>query len=400
MGFMEYLRLAISSLYQNRLRSLLTLLGIVIGVASVITMVSIGEGARVEVVGELEGLGSTMIFIQPNYLDQDVMMGKPVAMSLEDVDLMKRSSPSLSYVSPQITARGIVKLGNREKRTTIVSTNDEIAWMQGLGMADGRFLSESDIRSRRTVLVLGWQLANELFEGESPVGRRVRVNDVACDVIGVMKRRGQRAFSGGMDSEDMYAYVPVTLARRAIGTERVQVVLAQARDVDSVRTAREEIEGFLRRRFGRDHKFRVESAESILESAKVIIGVLTAILGGIGSISLIVGGIGVMNIMLVTVTERTREIGIRKAIGARNSHILRQFVMEAVVLCLVGGVLGTLLGALGAHLVAALSPVPATVSPLAIVVAFASSSLVGLIFGVYPAYKAANLDPIQALRYE
>ncbi|NPV80617.1 MAG: FtsX-like permease family protein [Firmicutes bacterium] len=400
MGFRDYLRLALSSLYQNKLRSALTLLGIVIGVASVITMVSIGEGARTEVTSQLEGLGSTMLFIQPNYFDQDVMMGQVVTISPEDVELLRQSSPALVYVSPQITARGVIKFASEEKKTTIVCTNDELAWMQGLAMDEGRFFSQSDIQSRRAVVVLGRDLADYLFGNMDPLGRRVRVNDTICSVIGIMKKRGQRAFSGGMDTEDMYAYLPITLARRALGVDQAQVVLTQAKDVNSVRDAKEQMENFLRRRFGRGHKFRVESAESMLESAKMILGILTAILGGIGSISLLVGGIGVMNIMMVTVTERTREIGIRKAIGAKNSHILRQFVTEAVVLCLVGGIVGILLGAIGAKIVSALSPIPAVVSPFAIIIAFASSSLVGLIFGVYPAYKAANLDPIQALRHE
>ncbi|HHV62796.1 MAG TPA: FtsX-like permease family protein [Firmicutes bacterium] len=400
MGFREYVSLAIASIMANKLRSALTLLGIVIGVASVITMVSIGEGARVEVTGELEGMGSNMVFIQPNYHNEDVRMGDIPYLSFEEVDLLKAACPHLLYVSPYINARGTVKYGREDEGTTVVCVNDEFAWMQGFSMDAGRFFSESDIRGRRFVAVLGRDIADKLFGPGDPIGETIRINDLSCTVIGIMKRRGQSGLFSGMNTEDSYVYLPASIARRITGFDRVSFIMAQATDVESVRLAVDEVNGFLRRRYGEDNRFLTQSSESFLESARVILGIFTAILGGIGGISLLVGGIGVMNIMLVTVTERTREIGIRKAVGARKGDILRQFVTEAVMLCLTGGIIGIIFGALGAHLIAAVSPIPASVSPLAVAVAFASSSLVGLIFGVYPAYKAANLDPIQALRYE
>ncbi|NPV53295.1 MAG: FtsX-like permease family protein [Firmicutes bacterium] len=400
MGFREYVSLALASIMANKLRSALTLLGIVIGVASVITMVSIGEGARLEVTGELEGMGSNMVFVQPNYYNEDVRMGDIPYLSFEDVDLLKTSCPHLRYVSPHINARGTVKYGSEDEATTMVCVNDEFAWMQGFSMDAGRFFSESDVRGRRTVAVLGWDIADKLFGSRDPIGETIRINDFSCTVIGVMKRRGQSGLFGGMDTEDSYVYLPASIARRLTGSDRISFVLAQATGVESVRLAVDEVNAFLRRRYGENNKFLTQSSESFLESAGVILAIFTAILGGIGGISLLVGGIGVMNIMLVTVTERTREIGIRKAVGARKGDVLRQFVIEAIMLCLTGGVIGIILGALGAHLIAAVSPIPASVSPLAVAIAFASSSLVGLIFGVYPAYKAANLDPIQALRYE
>ena len=400
MRFTEYLRLALMSLAANKLRSALTLLGIIIGVASVISMISIGEGARMEVTGELKGMGSTMIFIQPNYFDQDVMMGKAPTISLSDVERIKAECPRLSYVGPQTTGRGTMEWGREDHKATIVATNDEYAWMQGLTMGAGRFFSDADVRGRRMVAVLGWDLADKLFGEREPLGQKIRINGEALIVVGVMKRVGGSAFSGGMDSQDAFAYIPSTVARRIIGTDDVQTVLATAANVDSVRAATEEIEAFLRRHYGEKHKFRVQSAESFLQSARAILGIFTAILGGIGSISLLVGGIGVMNIMLVTVTERTREIGIRKAVGAKNADILKQFITEAVILCLAGGSVGILLGAAGAAIISAASPIPATVSGTSVIIAFLSSSLIGLIFGVYPAYKAAGLDPIAALRYE
>lgn len=398
MSFYECIKLAMASLRANKMRSALTLLGIVIGVASVITMMSMGEGARRLVTGELVGMGSNLLLVQQDYTREDVRWGHVKALGVEDADAIRKACPAVVDVSVTKVAPATAKSGTRRQNVSATFTDDGLSSTHKDAFDEGRFLTELDVRARRPVAVLGGGLARKLFGEKSALGGKVSVNGITFIVVGVMKERGRTIF--GDNTQDMSVYLPISYARRMTGNDDVAAMTVEAIDVARVREAADEVKAVLARRHGEDPPFMVMSSATILQSVETVMSIFTVILAGIGSISLLVGGIGVMNIMLVSVTERTREIGIRKAVGGRRGDVLRQFVVEAIALCLVGGVIGTVLGSGGAALVARLAKWPTYVSPLAIFVAFFSASLVGVVFGVYPAHKAANLDPIEALRYE
>jgi len=392
------MQLALADLRANKMRSALTLLGIVIGIASVITMMSMGEGGRRLVTGELKGLGSTAIFVQQDYSRQEVMLGQGKPLTVQDAEAIRERCSAVADVSVTQSSPAVVKFGTQRQNVSATFTDSGLSSTSGTSLAEGRFLDELDVKARRPVAVLGGGLARKLFGDKSALGAKVKVSGQSFIVVGVMKEQGRTIF--GDSAADMGVYLPISHARRMTGSDRVAAIMVEATDTRSVREACDQINATLARRYGKDPPFMVISSESILKSAETITRIFTVILGGIGGISLLVGGIGVMNIMLVSVTERTREIGIRKAVGAKKGDILRQFLAEAVALCLVGGVIGILLGSGGAALIAKLVKWPTYVSPLAICVAFLSASLAGVVFGVYPANKAANLDPIEALRYE
>lgn len=398
MSLYECIRLALGSLRANKMRSALTLLGIVIGIASVITMMSMGEGARRLVTGEFVGMGANLILVQQDYTRQDVIWGHVKPLTTEDADIIRRACPAVADVSVTKVGPAAVKYGTRRQNVNVTFTDDGLSSTQGGTLAEGRMLTELDVTARRPVAVLGGGLARKLFDEKIPVGEKVKINGLTFVVVGVMKEQGRTIF--GDSTADMSVYLPISHARRMTGNDDVAAVTAEAADVARVKEATDQISAVLARRYGEKPPFMVVSSATILKSVETVMGIFTVILAGIGSISLLVGGIGVMNIMLVSVTERTREIGIRKAVGGKRGDVLRQFIVEAVALCLVGGAVGTLLGSGGAALVAKLAKWPTYVSPLAVFVAFSSATVVGVVFGVYPAYKAANLDPIEALRYE
>lgn len=398
MSFYECMRLALAGLRANKMRSALTLLGIVIGIASVITMMSMGEGARRLVTGEFVGMGSNLLFVQEDYTREDVRLGHVRPLTIEDSDAIRKACPAVTDVTVTKVGAAIVKSGTRRQNVNATFTDDGLSSTHKEAFGEGRFLTELDVRARRPVAVLGGGLARKLFDGKRAVGEKVKVNGTTFIVVGVMKEQGRTVF--GDNTQDMSVYLPISYARRMTGNDDVAVIIAEAVDVARVGEATDQIKAVLKHKYGEDPPFMVMSSATILKSAETIMRIFTVILAGIGSISLLVGGIGVMNIMLVSVTERTREIGIRKAVGGTRGDILGQFVVEAVALCLVGGVIGTVLGSVGAVVIAKLAKWPTYVSPLAILVAFLSALFAGVVFGAYPAYKAANLDPIEALRYE
>jgi putative ABC transport system permease protein len=399
MSFYECMKLALSSLKTNKLRSALTLLGIVIGIASVISMMSIGEGGRRLVTMELAGLGSNLIFVQPDYTKGVMSGGRVKALTYEDAQAMRKECPALATVSVSRTGIVTVKYGKDRYNVSATFTDEGLSSTHEAGLKEGRFLSELDVKAQRQVTIIGGGLASKLFgEEESAIGAKIKVNGQNFVVIGVMKEQGRTIF--GENPSDMSVYIPITHSRRMTGSNDVAFISCEARDVKQVREAMDEIQAVLAQRHGKDASFNVLSSASILETTETITRIFTVILGGIGGISLLVGGIGVMNIMLVSVTERTREVGIRKAVGAKKGDILRQFLFEAISLCLVGGAMGIVFGWAGAALIAKIAKWPTYVSLFSIAVAVISASFAGVAFGVYPAYKAANLDPIEALRYE
>lgn len=398
MTFYECMKLALSSLKTNKMRSALTLLGIVIGIASVIAMMSIGEGGRRLVSMELAGLGSNLIFVQPDYAREAMSGARRKSLTYEDAQAIRKGCPAVGSVSVSRMGLVTVKYGKDRYNISATFTDEGLSTTHGAGLKEGRFLQELDIRAQRQVAILGGSLANKLFGEESAIGTKVKINGQSFAVVGVMKEQGRTIF--GENPSDMSAYLPITHSKRMTGSDEVAFISCEARDMKQVRDAMDQIEKVLAQRHGKDASFNVVSSASILETTETIARIFTVILGGIGGISLLVGGIGVMNIMLVSVTERTREVGIRKAVGAKKADILRQFLFEAISLCLVGGAMGIVLGWAGAALIAKIAKWPTYVSLFSISVAVISASFSGVAFGVYPAYKAANLDPIEALRYE
>jgi putative ABC transport system permease protein len=403
MNIVESIKMAATTLVANKLRSSLTMLGIIIGNASVIAMIGIGEGAQKYVAKELESLGPNVLFVIPgNRETQRVSLDVPKTLVLEDAKAIATQVPSVQAVASEANGRQLVTYRNKNTNVNIIGTTPGFLPVRQFDVGRGRFLTELDIKRSNQVAVLGADLAQRLFDNTDPVGQQLRVKNVSFQVVGVLAAKGSNL---GVDYDDAVLIPLTTMANRIAGRTspygiELTYLVAAAKDADSVQAAEFQITNLLRLRHkltGEDD-FTIRSQKDALETVGKITGALTVMLTAIAGISLFVGGIGVMNIMLVSVTERTQEIGLRKAIGAREQDILIQFMIEAVILSAAGGVLGTLVGVGGSLLVGALTPLQAGVSPSAIVLAVGVSGGIGLFFGVVPARRAAKLDPIVALR--
>ena len=415
MNLTENIRLALRSLIANKLRAILTMLGIIIGVAAVITLVSVGEGVQQVVVSEFEGLGNNLLFVIPGQPDAN-QFGPPgsttrAELTNDDYQTLADplNTPDLVRVAPLYERPAIVTRGGEETRTTITGTTTDFTAIRDFYPVLGDFFSDQDVTSAARVAVLGQSVYEQLFpDGELPIGQTIRINNVNFRVIGLMEEKG----GSGFNDQDDLILVPLNTAQRRLfparrpdGEYRVDQILAQA--VDESRQDAAIVEMTLALRQSRGVTFRDEDDFTILSQAEVvgalgqITGVLTIFLGVIAGISLLVGGIGIMNIMLVSVTERTREIGLRKAVGAKRRQIMWQFLSEAIILSSIGGLIGLALGAAGAFLISSLSDtLDATVAWNSVALAIFFSAAVGLFFGIYPATRAAGLNPIDALRYE
>ncbi len=372
------------------------MLGVIIGVAAVILLVGIGTGVRDEVTGQIEGLGSNLLFVFPGNFEQS--QGGPGGgfgivkqFGMEDADLLERRLRD-AIVVPVVQAPATLKVGNREWRATIAAGTDRGDEVFSGDLADGRHYNRGEYVAGSRVAIIGARIREQLFRNQDPIGKEMDVNGQRFLVIGHMEAIGG-TFGGDQDSQ---IYMPATTAQRLLGTDDLSSIIIKALDAERVEVLKGQIERILRPRFG--DEFTVFTQEQTLGILSGLLGTLTFMLAGIAGISLLVGGIGIMNIMLVSVSERTREIGIRKAVGARTYDIMSQFVIEAVVLSASGGVVGILVGALGARGLERW--VPAEITVWAVSLAFGFSAAVGIFFGVYPAYKASRLDPIDALRYE
>jgi putative ABC transport system permease protein len=379
------------------------MLGIIIGNASVIAMIGIGEGAQKYVAKELESLGPNVLFVIPgNRETQRVSLDLPRTLVLEDARAIATQVPSIQSVAAESNSRQLVTYRNKNTNVNIIGTTPQFLPVRQFDVGRGRFLTELDIKRSNQVAVLGADLANRLFDNADPVGQQLRIKNVTFQVIGVMESKGSNL---GVDYDDAVLVPITTQANRIAGRTspygvELTYLVAAAKDANSVEAAEFQITNLLRLRHkltGEDD-FTIRSQKDALETVGKITGALTVMLTAIAAISLFVGGIGVMNIMLVSVTERTQEIGLRKAIGAREQDILIQFMIEAVILSAAGGALGTLVGVSGILLVGAFTPLQAGVSATAIVLAVGVSGGIGLFFGVVPARRAAKLDPIVALR--
>ena len=408
MNILKTIRVAVRALGRNKMRAFLTTLGIIIGVGAVIAMVSIGEGAKRGIEERFESMGTNLLFVSPGSRavgGRHFGAGSAAPLKENDAQAIQEQLDAVLYISPNVSTRTQVVYGNKNWNTSIQGTGHSYPEIRKWPVQDGVFFDEAMVRSGAKVCVLGSEVRKSLFEDEDPIGRILRIKRIPFRVIGVLESKGEQ---GGFFNRDDMIAVPYTTAMRSlIGTDNIQSIDVSAVSAARTDAARTQIEELLRirRRIapGADDDFTVRNMSEIAESAAESTKIMTLLLGSIASISLLVGGIGIMNIMLVSVTERTREIGIRMAVGAKEKDILLQFLIEAVVLCVLGGLIGIGLGIGVSKLV---QKVPAfaqwstVVSMDSILMAFAFAAAVGIFFGFYPARKASKLDPIEALRYE
>lgn len=399
MNLLEYIKLAFLSLRTNKIRSLLTMLGIIIGVASVILLVSIGTGLQRYVTEQFASLGSNTILIMAG--DVDISQGPRGAMmssskfELSDVADLERDSEAIKQASPMIQGFASFGYGGNTTSTEVWGLWENYFDIGKFEAEYGRIITQNDVERSRRVIVLGNKPAKDLFgEDANPVGKTLTLNDVQFEIVGVLKSKGG---GGAMGSADDFVAIPLTTAMRQFDRQRPFMMFVEAVDSNHVTQAKEDAQRILLKRL-KDDEFTVLESTQLLETIQQFLSVITAALGGIAGISLLVGGIGIMNIMLVSVTERTREIGLRKAVGARPQDILMQFLIESVILCLFGGAVGILLGTLGS--LAINQFISTSVTLWSVLLAFGFSAAIGIIFGVAPAIRASKLDPIEALRYE
>jgi len=394
MRFAEAFRVALDALRANRLRSILTMLGVIIGVAAVVILVAIGSGAKAEVEKQVEGLGSNLILVVPGSLE---IGGAPSASRLElsDVELLGRAVGDTNAVATTVQSGELVRVGDKEVFTTINGTNETVVNVFDRPIARGRYISAADVDTRRRVAVLGSSSARKLFGDVDPIGRQITIAGVRFRIIGTFVDVGS---TFGVD-RNAEIHVPVTSAQRLFGVERIDALAVKAPTIDSIPAIQKRILDALAEKYPGD-KFSAVTQTQILGTIGQILGLLTLVLAAIAAISLLVGGVGVSNIMLVSVRERTREIGLRKALGARQRDILVQFLIEAVLLTSIGGLIGIALGVSASLAASALSPLPAQISWWSPLLAFGVSAGVGIFFGVAPARRAGRLDPVVALRTE
>ncbi len=401
MRLMENIEVSLEALLLNKVRFFLTMLGVTIGVAAVILLVSIGEGARSYISKELTGIGTNIIVITPGKTTASGGFHPPSAgttrkLTYEDAIALKRRAWALSDSVPIVLGTGRVKYQNVGRDTTVIGVTPEFERVRNLHIEIGSFINQADVDINRKVVALGRKVKRELFGETNPLGRMVTISDVRYRIVGVMERKGVTL---GVDIDDV-VFIPVTSAQELFDTDALFEILSSAKTKEDLDLAIKQIKDMLIKRHGRED-FTIFTQDAMLSAMDTILTIMTAALGGIAGISLIVGGIGIMNIMLVSVRERTKEIGVRKAVGARKGDILSQFLIEATILSGLGGIIGVLLGTgISSFLPSILSFLPTKVTVWSVALAFSFSVAVGIFFGVYPARKASLLDPIVALRYE
>ncbi len=410
MSILDSIRIALTALRANLLRSILTTLGIIIGVASVIILVAVGKGATREVDRQINALGTNMLVIFPDsmrVMGRSSGAGTAIPLSESDLQAIRSKVGGVTAISGQLDESGPIVRGNQNWTTLLSGVHADYTSVRDWPVQSGRVLNEQDIRGTARVALIGQTVVKQLFPGEDPVGAKVRIKNVPFDIVGVLSVKGQSSM--GRDQDDV-VLLPITTARNRIaGKSDVQVeqvgriYLKVAPNLD-LKDAQEEIEGLLRqrRRAGANSEdtFSVRNLAEFMRARTEVLSTLSYLLGATSAISLIVGGIGIMNIMLVSVTERTREIGLRIAVGARRRDILLQFLVEAVALCLLGGALGVLLGVGIAASIAYIANWPVAVGPSVIALALAAAAATGIVFGFFPARRASGLNPIDALRSE
>ena len=399
---LDLFKMAIRSLISHKLRTFLTALGIIIGVASVISMISIGEGARQQTLSTISKFGTNIITIKPGQKkSRHVSTGKVDTLVLEDAKVIEMNVPLITGVAAQVYPSAQLKFGNKNTNTTVRGTGKSYARLANFEMKKGRYFNQQEINASKRVCVLGETVVKNLFEEANPLGETIKVDGKNFIIIGTMEPKGALSW---FDPDDQI-FIPVTTAqKRVFGINHIQSIDVQAAKIEDLEIIKEDIAQLLRLRHnianGKENDFYVQNSSQWLNSWGDAAKTFTYLLGGIAAISLMVGGIGIMNIMLVSVTERTREIGIRKAIGAKKKEILEQFLIESVLISFLGGGIGVLFGITISKMVSNIGGWDTIVSTHSILLAFGFSVGIGIFFGFYPANKAANMNPIEALRYE
>ncbi len=405
MKFINILKIAIKALNNNKLRCFLTMLGIIIGVASVITMLAIGQGSKDSIKAQISEMGSNMIMIHPGNMQRGgVRQSSDDMQSLQVSDYEALAELSgVAAISPSVNSGGQLVFGNNNYPSTIYGITPEYLDIRKLKVAEGTMFTEHDIKTAAKVCILGKTVVDNLFpNGEDPIGRVVRFGSIPLTVIGVLESKGTNSM--GMDQDDVVLAPYTTVMKRILAIDYIQGIFASAVDEAETEATIDEITAMLRLRHkikeGADDDFDIRSQQELSEMMNSTSDMMTILLACIAGISLLVGGIGIMNIMYVSVTERTREIGLRMSIGARGIDILSQFLIEAVIISVTGGIIGILLGFLASWLVTVIVNWPVSIQMYSVVLSFVVCTVTGVFFGWYPARKASNLDPIEAIRYE
>ena len=403
--FLESVKIALEGLKANKMRSVLTMLGIIIGVAAVIAMVSLGLGVQERVRSSIASLGSNLLIVQPGGRTSTgarMAHGTGANLTYDDARAIERTVDNVAAVAPSVARAYQVVFGNQNWTTNVEGTTPSFMQVRDFSIQNGYSFTARDLDARMRVAVLGKTVAENLFADLNPVGQTIRINKAPFKVLGVLESKGQSA--GGQDQDDVI-FIPLTTAQqRMMGITHVQRISIQAVSEETVNRVQDDVTELLRIRQrirpGEENNFSVRNLSAVMEAATESVATITLLLGFIAAISLLVGGIGIMNIMLVSVTERTREIGIRKALGATYNNILLQFLIESVVIGIIGGMLGIGVGIGASYVLTYMSDWATIISFSSIIVSFKFSVAIGLFFGLYPARKAALLDPIEALRYE
>lgn len=406
MNLGNLIKVAINALQRNKMRSFLTMLGIIIGVASVITMLAIGQGSRKSIQDQIASMGSNMLFVMPgNMRTGGVQQGSSGSqrLTVADVNAIRTECEAVIAVSPEVRSSGQAVYGNSNWPTTIYGGGEEYLEIKSWNVVSGRNITDSEAKGSAKVCLVGRTVADELFgEGVDPTGETVRFKNIPFKIIGVLDEKGQNSF--GQDQDDVIIAPYTTVQKRILAQTHIQSIQMSARSTEESALAQTQVEEVLRRTHklneNEDNDFIVRSQEELSTTMTSVTEILTILLGAIAGISLLVGGIGIMNIMYVSVTERTREIGLRMSIGGRSVDILLQFLIESILLSVFGGLIGILLGFAASAIVEALTSWPISVMWGSVILAFAVCTVIGVFFGWYPARRASGLDPIDALRFE
>lgn len=406
MNYTNLTKIATTALKRNKFRAILTMLGIIIGVGSVIAMLSIGESSKQSIREEMSDMGTNMIFVMPGQQRRGgVMMGNSntKSLTLKDIDALRKEAKYITEVSPQVSTSGQAVNGNNNWPTTIYGVDATYLDIRKYELEDGRVFTEKEIKSLAKVCLVGQTVIENIFKDNvDPIGQTIRFGGIPLKVIGVLKEKGENGM--GMDQDDLIIAPYTSVQRRMLAITHIQSIYASAISEEMSDSAIEELETILRRQHklkeGDDDDFEVRSQAEMVEMVSSVTDMLTLLLGAVAGISLLVGGIGIMNIMFVSVTERTKEIGLRMSVGGRGFDILLQFLIEAVLLSILGGIIGIIFGTALSYLASFFLEMPFVVDTQAVGLSFLVCSIIGIFFGWYPARKAASLDPIDAIRHE